>query len=42
MGMGEARARLGLELVAREVLRLERERFGQVAVEIGWGLAGMP
>ena len=39
-GMGEARPRLGLELVARKVVRLERERLVEVAVEIGGALAG--
>ena len=36
---GEARTRLRLELVAREVLGLEREGLGEVAVEVGGALA---
>ena len=39
MRVREARARLRLELVAREVLGLERERLGEVRVEVGPGLA---
>ena len=38
--MREARARLRLELVAREVLGLERERLVQVALEVRGALAG--
>ena len=38
--VGEARARLRLELVAGQVLRLERERLGEVALEVGGALAG--
>ena len=36
----EARPGLRLELVARQVLRFEREGFGQIGVEIGGALAG--
>ena len=36
----EARARLRLELVAGEVLRLERDRLREVALEVGRALAG--
>src|SRR5207249_795874 len=39
-GMGETRPRLRLELVARKVVRLQRERGVEVAVEIGGALAG--
>ena len=42
MRVREARTRLRLELVAREVLRLERERLGEVALEVGGALAGDP
>jgi hypothetical protein len=41
-GMCEARSRLGLELVARQVVRLERERLVEVAIEVGGALAGNP
>ena len=41
-GMGEARSRLRLELVAGEVLRLEREGVAEVGLEIGGALAGNP
>src|SRR5205085_11237540 len=34
----EAGARLRLELVAGQVLRLERERFGEVAAQVGGAL----
>ena len=40
--MGEARARLGFELVARQVVRLELQRRVQVALEVGGALAGDP
>ena len=40
--MGEARARLRLELVVRHVLRRERERFLDVELEGGGALAGDP
>src|SRR5215210_1624174 len=40
VGVREARARLRLELVAGEVLRLERERLGEVGLEVGGALAG--
>jgi len=40
--MGEARARLGLQLVAGQVLGLERERLGEVGLEVGGALAGNP
>ena len=39
---GEPRARFRLELVAREMLRLERERRTQIALEVGGALAGHP
>src|SRR5262249_3115754 len=39
VGMGEARPRLGLELVAGQMLRLERERLVEVRFEIGGALA---
>src|SRR5207245_9376126 len=39
-GMREARPRLGLQLVAREVVRLERERRVEVARQVGGALAG--
>ena len=42
MGVREPRARLGLELVAGEVLRLEREGVREVRVEIGGALARDP
>ena len=42
MRVGEARARLGLELVAGEVLRPERERLVEIAVEVGGALARDP
>src|SRR5262249_52425623 len=38
--MRETRARLGLQFVARQVLRLEREGLGEVGVEVGGALAG--
>ena len=41
-GMGEARPRLRLELVAGQVLRLERERVAEVGFEIGGALARDP
>ena len=41
-GMGEARPRLGFELVAREVIRPELERLVEVAIEVGGALAGNP
>src|SRR6202008_2097124 len=41
-GMGEARPRLRLELVAGEVLRLELERVVEVGLEVGGGLARNP
>src|SRR5207253_4339056 len=41
-GVGEARPRLRLELVAGEVLRLEREGVVEVGGEIGGALAGDP
>ena len=41
-GVGEARPRLRLELVAGEVLRLERERVAEVGLEVGGALAGDP
>ena len=37
---GEARTRLRLELVAGEVLGLEREGLREVGVEVGGALAG--
>ncbi len=40
--MSEARARLGLQLVAGQVLRLERKRLGEVGLEVGGALAGNP
>ena len=40
--MREARAGLGLELVAGEVLGAERKRLAQVAIEVGGALAGDP
>ena len=40
--VGEPCSGLRLELVAGEVLRLERERLAQVAVEVGGALAGNP
>src|SRR5438445_3188627 len=40
VGVGEARPRLGLELVAGEVLRSECERFTEVRLEVGGALAG--
>ena len=40
VGVGEARPRLRLELVTGEVLRLERDRLGEVSLEIGDALAG--
>jgi hypothetical protein len=40
--VGEARARLRLELVAGEVLRAERERLAQVGLEVGGALARDP
>src|SRR5438093_159505 len=40
--VGKPRPRLRLELVAREMLRLERERLAQIALEIGGALAGDP
>src|SRR5258708_29504806 len=40
--MGEPRPRLGLELVTRQVVRLERERLVEVALEVGGALAGNP
>ncbi len=39
MGVREPRARLRLELVAGEVLGLEREGLGEVRVEVGGALA---
>ena len=41
-GVGEARPRLRLELVAGQVLRLERERVAEVRLQIGGALAGDP
>jgi hypothetical protein len=41
-GVGEARPRLRLELVAGQVLRLEREGVVEVRLEIGGALAGDP
>ena len=41
-GMCEARPRLGLELVAGEVLGLERDRLVEVALEVGGALARDP
>ena len=38
--MGEARARLCLQLVTGDVLGLQRQRVAQVGVEIGGALAG--
>jgi hypothetical protein len=40
--VGEARPRLGLQLVARQVLRLERKRLGEVGIEVGGALARDP
>ena len=42
MSVGKARSRLGLQLVARQVLRPELEGVGQVGIEIGGGLARDP
>ena len=39
MGVREARARLRLQLVRGDVLGLERERLGEVALEVGGALA---
>ena len=39
-GMREARTRLGLELVARKVVRLERERLVEVVLQTGGALTG--
>src|ERR1041384_2957139 len=41
-GMGEARPRLRLELVARKVVRLERKGDVEVAGEVGGALARDP
>ena len=41
-GMGEAGARLGLQLVAGEVLGVKREGVGEIGVEVGRALAGDP
>ena len=40
--MREPGSRLRLELVARQVLGLERQRVAQIAVEVGGALAGDP
>src|SRR5207237_2669217 len=42
VGVREAGPRLGLELVAGQVLRPERERLVEVAREVGGALAGNP
>src|SRR5262249_46228614 len=41
-GMGEARPGLRLELIAGEMLRLERKRVAEVGFEVGGALAGDP
>src|SRR6185369_12912001 len=40
MRVREPRARLRLELVAGQVLRIEGERLGEIALEVGGALAG--
>ena len=42
VGMGEARSRLGLELVAGQVLRAQLDCRGEIRVEVGGALAGNP
>ena len=41
-GMTETRPRFGLELVTRQVVRVERERRVEVARQVGGALAGNP
>src|SRR5207249_603549 len=40
--VGEARARLGLELVAGQVLGFERQGLGEISIEIGGALPWNP
>ncbi len=40
MGVREPRSGLRLELVAGQVLRLERQRLGEIGSEVGGALAG--
>ena len=40
--MGEARPRFGLELVAGQMLRPERECVTEVGIQVGGALAGDP
>jgi hypothetical protein len=42
VGVGEPRARLRFQLVVRNVLRRECERFIDVVLEVGGALAGDP
>ena len=42
VGMAEARPRLGLELVARQVLGAELDSCAEVRLEVGGALAGNP